>query len=297
MRHAITLSLLLLLLWLPSPGWAQTPATRLNPNTPTARGLVGWWRAMPGFTGGARWYDLTGRNHGTLTNMGTAGTTSGWAPSSLPPGFQMPAEVRFDGTNDGVQIAASALLEPPARTVMLWVKSFAFTSGYAKLVGVHNTGTSIDNSLLITNTGQLAAYLAAATGAPTKDPGTTAMSLGVWYHVAYTYDATAGLLLWVNCQPDSAAGGSAAPAGGLIAANAATGLGFDIPTNANYLTGALQDVRIYNRAVPQAELCQMMRDAQRGEPTLLPPPSLASLLASVVSAAGNKGRFFPFFGQ
>jgi hypothetical protein len=58
-------------------------------------------------------------------------------------------------------------------------------------------------------------------------------------------------------------------------------------------TGALDDIRLYNRVLPTSELCGVMRESSQGDRRLLPPTLLQALLAP----SGALGQFFPFFTQ
>jgi hypothetical protein len=60
------------------------------------------------------------------------------------------------------------------------------------------------------------------------------------------------------------------------------------------LSGVLDDLRLYNRALSPQEVGTLRRESLQGEPRLLPPTVLGALLAP---SAGTLGQFFPFFPQ
>lgn len=68
----------------------------VNWSSPLTRGLVSWWLTLPNTKGGGKWFDLCGRNHGTLTNMAPA---TDWVPSTRPGGF---GALDCDGVNDSI---------------------------------------------------------------------------------------------------------------------------------------------------------------------------------------------------
>jgi hypothetical protein len=105
-----------------------------------------------------------------------------------------------------------------------------------------------------------------------------------------TYSSTDGLRLYVNCGQDTALGA----AGTATTANTSTIFGADSGGSSSWFPGTREDIRLYNRAIPQDELCLIMRESTLGEPRLLPPSLLVELLAPM---AGNLGQFFPFFSQ
>ena len=120
--------------------------------------------------------------------------------------------------------------------------------------------------------------------------GPGSVPIGVWTHIAYTYNSTAGLQGYVNCVPNGAPNspnGTMYPITTLGSAIGALSIG-----GIDNLPGAMDDVKLYNRALPALEVCQVMRDSSRGEPWLLPPSLLVGLLAPL---PGAKARFFPFF--
>ena len=88
--------------------------------------------------------------------------------------------------------------------------------------------------------------------------GTTAMVAGVWTHLAVTYDGTT-LRMFVNgvqVRTQSAPGATITSGGALrIGGNAFWG---------EYFKGLIDEVRIYNRALPVSEI-------QRDMTTAIPP--------------------------
>src|SRR5262245_53709203 len=124
MRRSVVVMLCCVALW-GGPASAQMLAKRLDLSAAPARGLVAWWRAMPSVTGGTYYYDLLGRTTGTLTN-------ATWGATTRPGGY---AEVRFNGTNGQVVIPASAVLDTPALSYVLWMRA-ASTGNYGTLAAV-----------------------------------------------------------------------------------------------------------------------------------------------------------------
>jgi len=253
---------------------------------PTARGLLAWWRAMPGLSSGLLWYDLLGRTPGTLTNMGAG---AGWAPTTRPGGQ---GEVRFDGSNDRVAVPVAPYLEPPAMTMMLWIKAVSWGASDVRALFTINAGGGVLREITVNTTGHLAVYLAATGGLALVDPAPTALAIGTWYHIAVTYDQVDGLRVYINCQPEA----TAAATGTLVVTNVAGAFGMNVTSFNRFFNGAMDDMRFYNRVVPRPELCTIMRDSQRGEPTLFRPPALILGLPTSTSAgAGAGGGFLPFF--
>jgi hypothetical protein len=160
----------------------------------------------------------------------------------------------------------------------------AFASDYSLLwEGVNGGG-----NLFVTPAGKLATYSSAGT----IDPAPTVLAQQIWYHIALVMTTTQ-LQLYVNCQLDASIG---------VAGPTAATLFFHIfgnkMTPASRFTGAMDDLKFYTRGLSQPELCTIMRDSARGEPTLLRSPLLALGLAPSTPSppSGRPGSFFPFFG-
>ena len=102
------------------------------------------------------------------------------------------------------------------------------------------------------------------------------------------YSSTDGLRSYINCVQQTADG----PAGTMYPITTLGTLFGSRNTSSDFFKGAMDDVKLYNRALPVAEVCQVMRESSLGESRLLPPPSLAGLLAPL---AGNTSGFFHFF--
>lgn len=155
----------------------------VNWSHPLNRGLVSWWLALPGGWGrGMQFRDLCGKNHGTLTN-GPA-----WSSAMGRPGGW--GSLKFDGSDDYVQVAAHASLNSSVGTIAFWIKLLAVPGTPSHVMGncaaygwsgwqVYMDGVNIACSL--STSGGVKTYL-----------GYNDISDGKWHHVAYTY-ASGGL--------------------------------------------------------------------------------------------------------
>jgi Concanavalin A-like lectin/glucanases superfamily len=277
------LSLLVCLsLWPRSLAAQSLAAARVNRDAPTARGLVGWWRAVPGTTGGTRLYDLLGREAITLVN------TTSRASTERPGGA---GYATFNGTNAYGATAVSPRFFPATQTLMLWMKRTAVGDSYQTLIG---GATGVDRQLYVRSSGALAFSNNFSGGFYSADFTGPTLAVNTWYHVAMQHSATGGFMSHVNCAVQQAY----APDGTTFAAvTRGVGIGAEEGGTLGFFSGLIDDVRIYDRAVPQAELCTIMRESSRGEPTLLRPPLLAFGFAPELAPSGARGNFFRFFGQ
>jgi len=277
------LSLLLSLCLWPCSGLAQIlVAAPVNRDAPSARGLVAWWRAVPGTTGGPRLYDLLGREPLVLANTTTRASTerpggAGYAP--------------FNGASAYGQTSVSPRFFPAEQTMMAWIKRTAAGGASQALL---SAGNSIERQLSLTSSGALA-YVFNYGGGYTNGTFTGPnLAVGPWYHVAMMHSVLTGFGAYVNCQVQQAF----PPDGGTYPALTQSMLiGAGDNGTLDFFSGLMDDVRIYNRGIPQGELCQIMRESTRGEPTLLRAPLLALGLPATVAPSAPLGNFFRFFGQ
>jgi Concanavalin A-like lectin/glucanases superfamily len=274
---------------------AQMPAV-VHRAHPLLRGQLGWWRGVPGLTMSSRLYNLLGRTHCTLTNMGTRGSTSGWSPTTRRGGFM---HLNLDGTNDYVDCGADALVaDVPLRTVALWI----FLTGYGstnniRVVDKRNMG----GWTLGVNNSQVSAGLNLIQDFDTS-PGNWALSnkvpLNTWVHIGVTYDrgdASTVPVFYVNGEafaPDTTIN----PPSGTASSDAAStlALGAEDLGTGKALPGALNDVRFWARLLSAAEMREVYRQSLVGDPALFQTPREV-VAAPVAGLTTRPGAFFPFF--
>jgi hypothetical protein len=181
-------------------------------------------------------------NTGTLTN-GPA-----WSPSG-----KYGAAILFDGTNDFVNINdANALDLTNGMTIEAWVNGSNLT-GYKTAIckenGTNNLSYALspnNNTSGVANQRPNARIRIGTT--TTTVTGTTKLALNTWIHVASTYDG-AVLRLYINGVQVSTANvtGNMGVSANALRIGGSTAL-------AQYFTGLIDEVRIYNRALSQVEI-------------------------------------------
>jgi Concanavalin A-like lectin/glucanases superfamily len=165
--------------------------------------------------------------------------------------------VQLDGVNDFVELGnPTALQLTGSMTVSAWINSSAFPADDAAIVSKRTSSrigfqldTTVDRGprtigfkLTTTSGGQMFRY------------GATALQANTWYHVAGVYNAaTSELHVYLNGQlDDGALVGTVTPTQQNSTANVNIG---GRPTTTSYnFNGRLDDVRIYPRALTQAEV-------------------------------------------
>ena len=208
-------------------------------------GLVGVWAPSVGPTGYSL-RDISGTNHGVIKNTNL---DSAWKVR------QGDYALALDGTNDFVEVARNAKIESPSSqiTMSAWFNLSAaptFETVICKpftaqpwsppyitwLVRINNSTT------IQTDVGNGSSYSAFSTTVPT-------IALNSWHHIGLTYKN--GI---VTAYYDGEAKGTKSNiSGNLSYANYPLYFGRDngAPT---YFQGLLDDIRIYDRALPPSEM-------------------------------------------
>ncbi len=211
---------------------SEVSVTVSNSGPPPPTGLV----AAYGFeeTAGTTANDSsTAKNNGTIN--GPVSSTGGKFGRALS----------FDGTNDRVDVPDAASLDlTTGMTLEAWVKPTS-NVGWRTVI-MKERGTDLLYALYSSNGAK--PRTENFTTAENTAAGTTALPLNAWSHLASTYDGT-NLRFYLN--------------GALIATKATSGA---MPNTANplriggnavwgeYFAGLIDEVRVYNRALTEAEL-------------------------------------------
>lgn len=219
-------------------------------NNELTEGLVGLWS----FNGvDMNWtsssagvaYDRSGNNNtGVLTNMSQIDT---------PVSGKVGQALLLDGSNDYVQIPSSAsLLLTGDLSISLWVKPGSTQKTYADMISKHNCGGYIIEQSN-TSTNQYALAWDAGGCSYTGGGVLTTLTANVWQHFTVVKSG-ANITHYVNgVQTASGAGSNA------TIATSATPLriGNFGSAGGREFNGALDEVRIYNRALSATEAKQL----------------------------------------
>ena len=181
--------------------------------------------------------DVSGSgNHGTVSQA--AWTSAGKYGGALT----------FDGVNDYVGIPDSASLDlTTGMTLEAWVRPTA-TSGWRTIMLKESGGVELAYSMYGASGTNRPSGWTRTSGSSTSVTGTTAIALNTWTHLAVTYDgATRRIYINGVLNATNAASGAiaATPDPLKIGGNAVWG---------EYFAGQIDEMRIYNRALTQAQL-------------------------------------------
>jgi hypothetical protein len=180
--------------------------------------------------------DLTGSNNGSIFQ-------ATWYAAG-----KYGSALSFDGVNDYVSIPDAPALDLTSRmTLEAWVRPTG-TSGWRTVLLKEASGELAYGMYARESTDRPSGWLRIAGSSSTSAGATPALPQGAWSHLSSTYDG-ANLRLYVN--------------GTLRFTKAVTG-DIGITTNplklggnavwGEYFAGQIDDVRIYNRALTQAEI-------------------------------------------
>jgi hypothetical protein len=245
----------------------SAPVTVIVVNA-AANGLVGAWGFNEG--SGATTVDTTGAMVGTIS--GATWTTAGKFGSALS----------FNGTNASVTIPDNPLLElTTGMTVEAWVMPTAAASGLTTVAMKEQPG-GMDYTLYAANGAALppAGYVDQS-GTDTSVAGSTALPLNAWSYLTATYDG-AHLKIYVN--------GTLVRSKALTGAISTSNSPFRIGGNSvlgQYFTGLIDEVRVYNKALTQA---QVQTDMAAPVGAVAPPVSVASVAINDGTAQRSEVR-------
>jgi hypothetical protein len=203
------------------------------------------------FNGNAN--DAIGSNNGTVNGATLTTDRFGNANSAYS----------FDGVDDFITVPSGAFL---AYTISVWVKFDSSPSDRG--VVTFSNGSSAaspfgawSHQIRTNSTGNFRHY-SVVPGAVNLD-GSTVASQNEWYHVAISADATGQMKLYVNGVPDATPVNTAGLWTGGTHFHFGNGSGF----GANLLNGAIDEVKIFNTQLSDAEVLADFND------TTTPPSS------------------------
>jgi hypothetical protein len=179
----------------------------------------------------------------------------------------------FDGVNDWVTVPDSAALDlTTALTVEAWVKPDAL-NGWDTVLMKERGADDFAYGLYANDGAPFAGGTAApsgvvrAGGAHQTVLGRSPLTVGVWQHVAGTYDGTTQRLFINGVEVGSR------PQAGLAAVSAGVlRIGGNASFAGEFFQGAIDDVRIYNRALSATEIGADVATAGTPPPPPPPPP-------------------------
>jgi len=269
-----------------------------NDGSVQARNLIGWW---PGTGGGQSWDFSGGRRNLVLTNFPAPFTqTSGWT-FGVDGGI---SGIIFDGTDDCVQLTHAQsssfcfFTSTQAYSLSFWIKvadvapNLGFVGGCRVFFdgnGWYCYWVKSDRSLHFGYQGINDQY-------QERDTTTGKIPYATWTHVVLTRDSTnttAGMKAYINGIPDPgtvATNGTPTDCNYLVAGGTPMlGFGKNPQSTAFPFTGALEDIRLYSRALSAADAFAMYNPTTRWDLRYqpgckkyfsVPPPAVTEIVES-----------------
>lgn len=175
--------------------------------------------------------------------------------------------IKFDGTSNAYASLPSGAVSTLADfTISGWVK-MDVAANWARLFDF-GTGTNVYMFLARSNTGYL--RYAITTGGGSKEQGinsNTLISTGVWVHFAVTWSANVGILYMNGVEVGRNSAITLKPSS--LGTTTQTWFGRSQYSGDPYLTGTLDDIRIYNRQLSASEIVTLVNAAAPAQPTAL----------------------------
>jgi len=198
-------------------------------------GLRGYWKLNE--TSGTTAADSSGYGSSGTAPAGTAWTTACGSTRVF----------NFNGTGHYITIPNAANLQPStALTIAGWIKGDAWGAGTDVDVILRKGENNPNNYQLAISDGRVELLLDGNDGAGYR--GNTVLSTGVWYHVAATWDGST-VRIYVNGVLNNT---PAARTGTIGVDTRPAYIGGRSGTD--YFDGMIYDVRLYNRALSQADI-------------------------------------------
>ncbi|NQU82538.1 MAG: prepilin-type N-terminal cleavage/methylation domain-containing protein [Parcubacteria group bacterium] len=205
--------------------------------------MIGAWSFDDGSGTVARdgWTD---QNDGTLKNGPT--WTEGIVNGAL----------NFDGSNDYVNIPNDSILNPDYITIEAWVYPIAYQY-YANVVNKRYPAQYILRFYYYTGRIQGYVHAGGAWRVCTTPAGKTEVQLNKWTHLAFSYNGTKGTV-YIN----SKVGCSFNYTGKIASGSSSVRIGsyYTGATRSERFRGKIDEVRIYNEALPSALIQQHYAD-------------------------------------
>ncbi|HXU10860.1 MAG TPA: PQQ-dependent sugar dehydrogenase [Candidatus Binatia bacterium] len=213
------------------------------PTTVSGSGLVGQWKLDDG--SGTSAADASGGNTGTLVNGPT------WTAGHLD------GALAFDGLDDEVNVPHAPALNAYPLTVAAWFKT-GMTTGLAGIVNKYPASSFNGYQIFVLNGNLCAWYMKDGSNYVWDGSGCTFNVAGYndnqWHHVAFVVDASGGKLFVDGLEKGNLAWTGTA---GEATTTEPLRIGRYPGGGAQYFSGVVDDVRVYNRALTALDVANL----------------------------------------
>lgn len=250
---------------------------------PGSGALIDWWMAVPSLTGGSKWYNLIRNNHGTLTNMGNT-IASGWSPSSKLGWY---AQVNFDSSNDYVATSLNGgfIATSIPYTICTWVYATGAGNNSGPIVTTILQVSPFDGIGMHWFGGQIMFRMIDTAGTVAGITATPTLALNTWNHVCVTSNGagnSTGMAIYENGF--AIATSVLDPGTPTTMTNRPWYFGAHYPSaSGGGFQGALQDIKIFSRALTPAEIYGVHIHSLQGYAGLYDNPYYSTIASFLVS--------------
>ena len=187
---------------------------------------------------------------------------------------KMNQAIRFDGADDYVEIMMGNV---DAYTISAWVKPER-TDAASIVVRTSASGTTThwSHQMRIAASGVFEHYL--WDGSARTVLGTTPVETGAWYFVSIDATNNGPVQLYVNGQEE----GDATTVGAMWADGDRFHIGSNSGGGMGWFQGVIDDVRVYEEALPQAEIERVMKTTLRASAEPIPADATTDVARDVV---------------
>jgi hypothetical protein len=221
------------------------------------------------------WQDSSGNNlHGTA-----------YGGAEIVPDGKSNSAASFDGSGAYSDFGSSAVLRPAhAVSIEAWIRINPDSSGSMYIAGNADQTTMTGYGIVIQNSGLLEFRI--GNGTWRSVTSSTALTLGLWHHIAGTFDG-GKLRLYINGVLDNETAAEA-----VITYSAPFRAGYAAGTSGEgYYAGLIDELAVYNRPLSDDEIASRYRD---GKIDITPPepptvnPVASPTASTVITLSGTK---------
>ena len=188
----------------------------------------------------------------------------------------------FDGVNDWVTVNSSSSLNlTSAMTLEAWVYPAVAPAGFRTVIGKEQSGGSVYNLYASSDSSNRPATAVYVGGSKRTLAGGNQLVANSWIHLAATYDG-ATQRLYVNGNQVASR-----PQSGAIQTSTSPVRFGGSGVSGEFFRGFIDEVRIYNRALTQAEIQTDMNTPIGGPPPATTPPVISNGQPSGTLAGWN----------
>jgi hypothetical protein len=236
----------------------------INKNASLNNNKVAWWLGLPQTSGGQYFYDLFELSNGTLTSIAAG---FGWKSFGRPGGFM---GIRLSGNGDHVSVSDSTKFQIGTNdfTVSGWFYLDTLTNvnanGYQVIFSRYESGNA-KGFWIGVNTSGAVIFHASLSGASNSSfaSGSAVIAANAWYHFTAIRSGIS-FYLYINGKLQASGTSAALWALSSTTQNVLIGDLVDSSSNNHYLSGFVDDICFYDKALVSSYAFRIYEDSRTG---------------------------------